>query len=200
MSFCKPASEINTFKFRWVPEPLAKIYGDYSVEEFVLAVRNGSINDFMYSDEHSDAEKLELASMVEDVKETLTVNGFMRPEMMSLNDPELYFVVMYLMKLEIADNYYLKKDMEEDFGETFMPYYYSNDEYENYVFCYERVEAIINVLSNFLDEEELYEVTLDIMYMDEAYCETETLENAKKRLVEKGDELIPLLEQVFAMY
>ena len=200
MSFCKPASEINVFKFRWVPEPLAKIYGDYSVEEFVLAVRNGSVNSFMYNDEYSDAEKLELASMVEDVKETLTVNGFMRSEMMSLNDPELYFVVMYLMKLEIADNYYLKKDMEEDFGEIFMPYYYTNDEYENYVFCYERVEAIINVLSNFLDEEELYEVTLDIMYMDEVYCEAEILEDAKKRLVEKGDELIPLLEQVFAMY
>lgn len=200
MSFCKPASEINTFKFRWVPEPLARIYGDLSVEEFVLAVRNGSVNSFMYNDGYSDAEKLELASMVEDVKEVLTVNGFMRPEMMSLNDPELYFVVMYLMKLEVADNYYLKKDMEEDFGEIFMPYYYSNDEYENYVFCYERVEAIINVLSNFLDEEELYEVTLDIMYMDEAYCETEILEDAKKRLVEKGDELIPLLEQVFAMY
>ena len=59
---------------------------------------------------------------------------------------------------------------------------------------------IANVLSNFLDEEELYEVTLDIMYMDEAYCETEILEDAKKRLVEKGDELVPLLEQVFAMY
>lgn len=200
MSFCKPASEINAFKFRWVPEPLARIYGDLSVEEFVLAVRNGSVNSFMYNDEYSDAEKLEYASMVEDVKEVLTVNGFIRPEMMSLNDPELYFVVMYLMKLDIADNYYSKKDIEEDFGEIFMPYYYSNDEYENYVFCYERVEAIINVLSNFLDEEELYEVTLDIMYMDEAYCETEILEDAKKRLVEQGDELIPLLEQVFAMY
>ena len=89
--------------------------------------------------------------------------------------------------------------MEEDYEEIFMPYYYSNDEYENYVFCYERTEAIINVLANFLDGEELYEVTLDIMYMDEAVCESEILEEAKKKLVEKGNKLMPLLEQVFAM-
>lgn len=200
MSFCKPASEINVFKFQWVPTKLAKLYGDLSVEEFVLAVRNGSVNSFMYSDDYSEAEKIELASMVDDVRETLIVNGFIRPEMMSLSDPELYFVVMYLMKLEIAEKYYIDGRLDEDFEEIFMPYYYSNDEYENYVFCYERVEAIINVLANFLEGDELYEVTLDIMYMDDAICESEILEEGKKKLVEAADKLMPLLEQVFAMY
>ena len=200
MSFCKPASEINAFTFQWVPAQLAKIYGDLSVEEFVLAIRNGSVNSFMYSDKYSEAEKIELASMVEDVREFLIVNGFIRPEMMSLSDPELYFVVMYLMKLEIAEKDYSDKNLDEDFEEIFMPYYYSNDEYENYVFCYERVEAIINILANFLDGEELYEVTLDIMYMDDAFCESEILEESKKKLVEAADKLMPLLEQAFAMY
>lgn len=200
MSYCKPANEINAYKFQWIPAPLVKIYGDLSVEEFVLAVRNGSVNSFIYDDSIPEADKIELASMTEDVKEMLTVNGFIRHEMANLSDPELYFVVMYLMKLKIAENYYSKKDMEEDFEEIFMPYFYSNDEYENYVFCYERVEAIINVLANFLDGEELYEVTLDIMYMDESVCETEILDEAKKKLIEKGDKLTPLLEQAFAMY
>ena len=83
MSFCKPANEINAFKFQWVPAPLAKIYGDYSVEEFVLAVRNGSVNAFMYDNSFSEVEKIELASMVDDVREMLIVNGFIRPEMMA---------------------------------------------------------------------------------------------------------------------
>ena len=80
-----------------------------------------------------------------------------------------------------------------------MPYYCSNDEYENYFFNYERIEAIINVLANFLDEDELYEVSLDIMYMGDGANDGEILEKAKKKLVEDADKLVPLLEQAFAM-
>lgn len=199
MSFCKPVSEIDAYKFQWIPAPLAKIYGHLDVEEFVLAVRNGSINTFMYNDKYSESEKIELASMVDDVKEMLIVNGFMRPEMMCLSNPELYFVIMYLIKLEMADKYYSKKELDWDYEEIFMPYYYSNDEYENYFFNYERIEAIINVLANFLDEDELYEVSLDIMYMGDGANDGEILEKAKKKLVEDADKLVPLLEQAFAM-
>lgn len=200
MSFCKPAGEIHFIKFEWIPDPLAKIYANCDVEDFVLAVRNGSINSFMYNDEYSDADKMELASMADEVREFLIVNGFIRPEMMILSDPELYFTIMYILKLELADNYYSAKDSEDDYEEIFMPYYCSNDAYENYVFCYERIEAILDLLSNFLDDEELYEVILDIMYMGDAACDQEILDQAKEKLVEKGSELVPLLEQVFAMY
>ena len=200
MSFCKPASEINNYRFQWIPAQLAKIYGDLSVEEFVLVVRNGSIDSLLYDDEYAEADKAALDFMIGDVREHLVVNGFIRPEMMGLNNPELYFVKTYLKDLKIAEKYYSTIVFEGDFEENFMPYFYSNDEYENYVFWYERIEAVINVLANFLDEDELYEVALDVMYMGDWVCDSGILEKAKKKLVIGAEKLVPLLEQAFAYY
>lgn len=199
MSFCRPAKEIHIFESEWIPNPLSGFYGDHNVENMVLAIRNGSIKSFMYSDEYSEIEKLELTSVVEDVKDMLVANGFIRPEMLNYGNPEPYFVAMYLIKLDIAFNYYSEIGMEEDFEEIIMPYFFSNEAYERYEFSYERLEAIINVVSNFLEEEELYQVALDIRSMGMAVCKSDILEEAKKKMVEKGNELMPLLEQVFAM-
>ncbi len=200
MSFCKPVREIENIKTDWIPGKIREIFADYTLEEFVLCVRNGSINMFMYDDSFSEIEKGELIFLTDEVRDTLVANGFIRPEMIMTNTPELYFLLNYLIELGLISDYIIEKEMDNDYDEVFMPYYYSNEQYEEYTFCYERIEAVINVLSNFLDADELYEVALDIMYMSDHPCDNETLENAKQKLVDRGLELVPLLEQAFAMY
>lgn len=202
MSFCKPVREIEFIKTEWIPYPLVKMYADYTLEEFVLEVRNGSINSFMYDDERTEEDKAALGFMVDEVRETLIVNGFIRPEMMTLGNPELYFLLEYVIRLGFINDYCSKQELEfdGDLETVFMPYYFSNEDYEEYVFCYERIEAILKVLADFLDEDELYEVSLDIMSMSGVACDDQVLKRAKEKLVENVAELVPSLEKVFAMY
>ena len=76
MSFCRPASEIDYLKSDWIPRKLKDIMrDDCGVQEFVLLARNGAINKFMYDDDISESEKLELSDMVAEVLEILVVNG-----------------------------------------------------------------------------------------------------------------------------
>lgn len=199
MSFCKPVREIESIKYNWIPGRLRTMYANYTIEEFVLCVRNGFVNMFLYDDEYSEADKGDLLFLTEDVRDTLVMNGFIRPEMITDN-PELYFLKDYLIKYDIVTNYILEKDLEDDYDELFMPYYYSNEQYENYVFRYERIEAILGILSNFLDKAEYHEVALDIMYMSDQASDDVILERAKKKLADSTMELVPLLAKVFAMF
>ena len=198
MSHCRPVNEIDFLTYGWIPPGLIKMYQDLSLEEFVLIVRNGSIEAFVLDDEYSDEEKLALSDQVAEVRETLVINGFIRPEMMTLSTPELYFALQYIVNLSLADDIELVMN-EDEYEEIFFPYFMTNEDYENYDFNYERVESILNVLSNFLSEEELYEVVLDVMFMSDASCDKKVLEEAKKKLVSERKKLVPLLEQVYTM-
>ena len=60
MSFCKPVREIESIKYNWIPGRLRTMYADYTIEEFVLCVRNGFVNMFLYDDEYSEADKGDL--------------------------------------------------------------------------------------------------------------------------------------------
>ena len=191
MSYCRPASEIDLIRYGWIPFDLVELNKDSSLEEFVLSVRNGSVESFMYDDEFSAEDKLKLSDQVAEVREFLGMNGFLRPEMMLISMPEIYFTLFYIAKLDLID---------DELEEKFFPYFLSNEEYETYDFNYERVEAIIRVLSGFLTEEELGEVTLDMMFMDNINCDETILEKAKKKLMTKKDELVPLLEKAYAMF
>ena len=190
MSFCRPVSELEILGVEWIPAEIMKIVKGYTMDEFLLEMRNGSLEASINSDDsYSEVERIRLMDAIEDVKEVLLVNGFFRPDMM-ITTPELYFVVEYIVKPGLTD----------DYQETFLPYFSSNEDYEQYVFCYERIEAIINLLANFLTQEGLYEVAMDIMYTGDDYCDKEILEDAKGVLFKEREKIVPLLEQAFSMY
>jgi hypothetical protein len=208
MSYCKPVGEVDYLKTDWIPNKLKYMYADYTLPEFVLCVRNGTVNEFMYDDSIPDAEKLELSDMVSEVLEVLMVNGFIRLEMMTISNPELYFTMKYIVSLELIKSFVLAhetesgcKDLDEvDYEEALMPYFFSNEDYEKYVFSYERVEATINLLSNYLDEEELYEVALDVMSVGNSNSDEEIIKRACDKMKENSLDLIPKLVQAFEHY
>lgn len=208
MSFCKPVGEIDFLKTDWIPSKLKNMFADYTLPEFVLCARNGTINEFMYNDDIPESEKLELSDMVAEVLEVLIVNGFIRLEMMAISNPELYFTMKYVVGLELVESFILEHEAKSgckdrdavDYEEALMPYFYFNEDYEKYVFNYERIEAVINLLSNYLDEEELYEVALDVMSIGNCVCDEEILEKARDKLKENSLDLIPKLVQAFEMY
>ena len=159
-----------------------------ALEDFVLSVRNGSI--FTLVDDKFGENQLELLDAIGEAQDTLVMNGFLRSDIMTLSTPELFFTLDYIVKLKLVD----------DCEEKFLPYFLSNDCYEQYVFCYERVEEVIKTLAGFLDEDELGEVIANIMYMDETGCNERQLERAKSKLVDAKEKLGPLLERAYAMF
>lgn len=104
--------------------------------------------------------------------------------------PEMYFVVNYIIELGLID----------DYRSVCMPYFESNEDYESYVFCYERVERIFHILREILDGDELYEVIIDVNYLDQDVCTKNLLESAKRKIAEHKDEIRRDLEATFAMF
>ena len=128
---------------------------------------------------------------------------------MAISDPELYFTMKYIVDLDLIRTFILDhesenggcKDLDElDYEEAIMPYFFSNEDYERYVFNYERMEAVFNLLSNFLDEEELYEVALDVRSVGNCVCDEEIIGRACDKLKENSSRLVPKIVQAFAMY
>lgn len=190
MSHCRSVGEIDLIKSKWIPDKIVSMNQDLTLEEFVLNMRNGSIFAFLNEDTYSEAEKLELTDLVEEARETLVINGFIRSDILNLANPELYFTLNYLVKTGLAD----------DHEEVFLPYFFSNESYEKYDFCYERMEGVIDTLSDYLNDEELYEVATDVMYMDSDYCDPDILERAKRIIVDQKDDILFDLELVFSMF
>lgn len=190
MSHCRSVGEIDLIKSKWIPDKIVSMNQDLTLEEFVLNMRNGSVFTFINEDTYSEAEKLELTDLVEEARETLIINGFIRSDIFNLANPELYFTLNYLVKTGLADNH----------EEVFLPYFFSNESYEKYDFCYERMEGVIDVLSDYLSDKELYEVATDVMYMDSDYCNSIILDLAKKAIVEQKDEILPDLEEIFSIF
>ena len=216
MNYCRPANEIDYLRSDWIPSKLKKfVRGDCGMLDFVLLVRNGSINDFMYDDSIPENEKLELSDMSAEVQEVLTVNGFIRPiirrMLVSADVPnsELYFVKKYILEQELIEEFALKHESSsgyhdidiEDYKEALMPYFYDNESYEKYNLCCEgRIEAIINLLSNYLDEDDLYEVIVDIRGAGDFICDKRVFEKVCGVLRDECLDFIPKLVQAFEMY
>ena len=208
MSYCRPVGEIEQIKTDWIPGKLRNMYADYTLEEFILTIRNGDINSYLYDDSISEGEKMYMSDIVAEVLEFLIVNGFMRSEIMTLSTPEMYFVKEYIVSLEMIENYILGceslyKNVKfdyKDYLKVFMPYYYSNRCYERYEFHCEKVEAAIDVLSDYLDDGELYDVTLDVMSVGNNISDEVMITAAKKKMVAKSLEILPELVEVFATF
>lgn len=216
MSYCRPASEIDYLRTDWIPSKLKKfVRNDCGMLDFVLLVRNGNINNFMYDDSISENEKLVLSDMSAEVLEVLTVNGFTRSiirRMLFSSDipnPELYFVKKYILEPELIEEFALKheslsgyKDVDvEDYRKALMPYFYFNKAYEEYNPCNEdRIEAIINLMSNYFEDDDLYKVTLDIRGAGDFICNERTFEKVCGRLRDECLDFIPRLVQAFEAY
>lgn len=208
MSYCRSVNEIDSIKVDWIPRKLREIYGDYTLEEFVLAVRNGTIFTSIYDEEASEGEKMYISDMIAEVMEFLIVNGFIRYDMITLSTPEAYFIERYVVAQEMIEKCILGYESRgrviefkcEDYLEVMMPYNYSNRDYETYQFSYEKIEAVIRILSNYLNETELYDVALDINSMGNCVRDEAIIEQAKEKMVEKSFELVPLFVQAFAIF
>lgn len=192
MSHCRPAGEIDLITYGWMPPELIEIYKDATLEDFILDMRNGGVNSYIYDDQYTEKEKLVLMDAVEEARNVLIANGFFRSSISTGVEPELRFVLWYMADLG------LMKEMEEDSIETFLPYFASNEDYEKYNFCLEKVDALIGVLADYLLDDELAEVALDIRGSERV--DTRLTESAKEKIVKHKDELIPELETVFMMF
>lgn len=183
MSYCRKASEAWCFIEQEMEEPTYDYDEELEAmctEALVLCARNNDVYDVFKSEEAA-------SSFVS----VMIMLGFIRPEFLDGSAPELRFVWNYLAEQEILT--------EED-EEVFMPYYFSNEDYERYMFCFERVEGILKVLSQILDEDELYELRADMMFMGEYDCDEKKLASVKRKICEKKEVILPKLETVFAMY
>ena len=190
MSFCKPVDEIGVF---WFGDETYEILGDRDVEDLVLSVRNGDIYQMVadIDDTKEGGDNIcQVMDAIEDIREAVTVAGLMRPEITYVLTPEMYFVVNYVIELGLID----------DYRSVCMPYFESNEDYESYVFCYERVERIFHILRDILNGDELYKVIIDVSYLDQDVCEKNLLESAKRKIAEHKDEIRHDLEATFAMF
>ena len=216
MSYCRPVNEIGYLGPDWIPSKLKKYARDsYGELDFVLLVRNGGIDGFMYDDNIPENEKLELSDMSAEVLEMLTINGFIRPiirrMLFSADVPnsELYFIRKYIIEPKLIEEFALRheslggyQDVDvEDYREALMPYFYSNKAYEKYDLCCDgRIEATINLLSNYLDEDELYDVMLDIRGAGDFICDKKIFKRVCGKLKDECLDFIPKLVQAFEMY
>ncbi len=190
MSFCRPASEITSFL---ASNEVYDCIKDMDPEELVLQVRNGEIYQMIadIDDTLDNNDNIcKMMDIVEDIREGIIISGFIRPDITYVSSPEMYFTVHYIAELGLVDDYISKC----------MPYFETNEDYESYVFCYERVERIFQILNKILDDKELYEVILDVSYLDANVCETDILQDAKRKIVAHKDEISKDLEEAFAIF
>lgn len=191
MDYCKPVKEVDDLKYEWIPKKIVKIFGDLTLEQLLLIVRNGEISYFFHNDDYTEGEKMELTELADDFTDIVAAEGFIRPEILYSATPELYFVNEYLIEKELINS---------ENVDVFMPYCLSHEEYESYSFNFTRREAIVNLLSNFFDEDVLREFKKEFYTMTDEGRNKELLQKAKDIVYEERDKILPLLEQVFMMY
>ena len=185
MSYCRPASEAEYFEGF-----LPTLFDGLTVDQAILNIRNGNAYNHTQDDYWTDEQRERITAVVDEAREILLINGFIRLEISYMVMPEMYFALKYIVELDLTDDYL----------ERFLPYLASNEDYERYMFCYERLEGSLEILEKILSAEEFYEVLTDVMYLGEMECNEKILNQAKLKIVDNKDRIIPKLETVFAKF
>lgn len=182
MNFCRPASELEGQKI------FPDLFDKMSNEEVILSFRNGQVYSFLDDDDWTNEEKVNLLEIVDETRDMLIINGLIRPEINYGVTPEMRFVLEYVVKTDLTDRL-----------DIFMPYCFSNEDYERYVFCFERIEAVLKILEKELNAMEFYEVLSNIM-SDDAVCDEKTLNEAKRKMIKRKEKILPQLEKAFEIF
>ena len=196
MSFCRSASELISIGDLKLSGKALSLVDDLTPGELILGVRNRTISDYIMSIEgyyeYDDSDEVwmkyydELRALTEEIKRAVTVEGFIRNDLMDLLMPESYFVKEYVQNLKLAD--YRKC----------MPFYFSNETYERYQFTYERLVKIFQVLQAELTPKQYRIVKNDIMYLDGyLYPGNNTLKEAKLKLSHHRKKIGKRLEKIW---
>ena len=196
MSFCRSASELKSVRDLKLSEEAFALVEDLTPGELILMVRTRTISDYIMEDEinYDELDEFwekrydELRSLTEEVKRAVTVEGFIRNDLMDLLMPESYFVKEYVKNLKLIS----------DFRKC-MPFYYSNEVYEKYQFTYERLTKIFQVLQQELTPKQYRIVKNDIMYLDGYfYPGGSTLKEAKSKLSHHRKRIGKRLEKIWS--
>ena len=166
MLYCKSSKFLKSLDEIDVDKRLVDLIGDVTADRLLLGIRNGNLMSSIISwaipideDVNEDNTWLYL-DMINDVKDTLKLQGYIRNDFDDVVMPERYFVENYAIPCGLVDR------------EICQPYYYSNKVYETYSFEYDRLRIIMNILEEELDDEQFNAVRCDVMYADE-WCSEE---------------------------
>ena len=163
MEYCERASSIKSISDLKMDRRLKDIVEGMEIDEIILAVRNGDLINYISRSALPTGEKIDrdewwiYLDMINDLKDELKSQGYIRRDIDDVIMPERYFAEKYAIPCGL-----LKK-------EVCQPYFYSNRSYETYDFGYDRLRLIINILEDELRPEYFKAVKSDIMYADR-YC------------------------------
>ena len=177
MLYCKSSKFLKSLDEIDVDKRLVDLIGDVTADRLLLGIRNGNLMNSIISwatpiDEDEDDDNTWLyLDMINDVKDTLKLQGYIRNDLDDVVMPERYFAENYAIPCGLVDR------------EICQPYYYSNEVYETYSFEYDRLRMIMNILEEELDDEQFNAVRCDVMYADE-WCseESKSIANARRYL------------------
>ena len=161
--YCRSVKELKIFNDIKIDEELLKMLGPIKIDKLVLGVRNDNLVDYVSNrisliGGANDQEVCWLyLDMINDLRDELKVEGFIRSDMDDTVSPERYFAEMYAVPCGLVPR------------RICQPYLYSNEVYESYNFEYDRLRLILNILEEELPEEQFKAVRSDIMYAD-SYC------------------------------
>ena len=179
MLYCKSSKFLKSLDEIDVDKRLVDLIGGVTADRLLLGIRNGNLMNSIISwaipiDEDVDEDNTWLyLDMINDVKDTLKLQGYIRNDFDDVVMPERYFVENYAIPCGLVDR------------EICQPYYYSNKVYETYSFEYDRLRMIMNILEEELDNEQFNAVRCDVMYADE-WCseESKSIANARRYLTD----------------
>lgn len=179
MLYCKSSKFLKSLDEIDVDKRLVDLVGGVTADRLLLGIRNGNLMNSIISwaipiDEDVDEDNTWLyLDMINDVKDTLKLQGYIRNDFDDVVMPERYFVENYAIPCGLVDR------------EICQPYYYSNKVYETYSFEYDRLRIIMNILEEELDDEQFNAVRCDVMYADE-WCseESKSIANARRYLTD----------------
>lgn len=197
MSFCKSANELKSIRDLKLSEAALSLVETLSPGELILKVRNRTVSDYIMEDEinydYDGSDEVwekrydELRSLIEEIKRAVTIEGYIRNDLMDLVMPESYFVKEYVQGLGLISDY-----------QKCIPFYFSNEIYEKYEFTFERLVAILKVLEKELTPKQYRVVKNDIMYLDGyLYPGGSTLKEAKKILSRHRKKIGKRLEKIW---
>ncbi len=167
MLYCKSSKFLKSLDEIDVDKRLVDLIGGVTADRLLLGIRNGNLMNSIISwatpiDEGVDEDNTWLyLDMINDVKDTLKLQGYIRNDLDDVVMPERYFAENYAIPCGLVDR------------EICQPYYYSNKVYETYSFEYDRLRIIMNILEEELDDEQFNAVRCDVMYADE-WCSEES--------------------------
>ncbi len=181
MNYCRSTRELKTLQDLGISREAYYNLQNVNLDTLILGIRNdlllSNLPDFINPDKRNLTAEMwyEKMDYYYEVKEALIIEGFIRPDIEFFKNPEKYFAQNYAVPLGLADR------------RICMPYFYSNEVYETYDFCYDRLRLILDILEDELTKEQFDAVKSDIMYMDYMFADVSEmdLKFAKMKLKEK---------------